>query len=179
VKLRVTLAGRDVLVDLPDLPGVSPRVDGDPAGAEVRRLGPGHYGVLLDGRSFEVLLDLAGGTEGGAGEGLVSVDGRTLPLRVEDERLRAGGAGAGKAGAGGGAGGAVTVAAPMPGRVVAVPVNPGDQVLRGQTVVVLEAMKMESSLATPHPGTVVEVLVSPGQTVQQRQALVRIDGAGG
>jgi biotin carboxyl carrier protein len=73
----------------------------------------------------------------------------------------------------------VTVAAPMPGRVVAIPVSVGDEVQRGQTVVVLEAMKMESSLATPHPGKVVEVLVSPGQTVQQRQALVRIDGEAG
>jgi biotin carboxyl carrier protein len=175
VKLRVTLAGKEVLVDLPDLPGVPPQIDGAPAPAGVRRLGPGHYSVLLDGHSFEVLLDLAGG----GGEGLVSVDGRTLPVQVVDERRRASGAGPGGAGAGAGAGGAVTVAAPMPGRVVAVPVNPGDQVQRGQTVVVLEAMKMESALATPHPGKVVEVLVSPGQTVQQRQALVRIDGEPG
>ena len=63
----------------------------------------------------------------------------------------------------------------MPGRVVAVPVAPGTTVERGQPLVVLEAMKMESALSAPHPGVVTDVLVTPGQTVQQRQPLVRIE----
>ena len=75
-----------------------------------------------------------------------------------------------------GAASGATVVAPMPGRVAAVPVSVGEAVVRGQTVVVLEAMKMESALAAPQPGTVAEVLVTAGQTVQQRHPLVRIVG---
>lgn len=167
MRLRVTLGTRELTVELPDLPGSPPLIDGDATAADLRRIQPGLYSVLLDGRSFEVTLDEGDATR-------VEVDGLTLELQVEDERRRA--ARAGAAGAGGAAGGAVTVGAPMPGRVVAVPVAVGDAVEKGQPVVVLEAMKMESALAAPLAGHVAEVLVSPGQTVQQRQALVRIEG---
>jgi biotin carboxyl carrier protein len=136
------------------------------------------YSVLLDGRSSEVAMEApAEGPEGTGGEepGRVGVDGRWATWSVEDERRHRSRQDAAAAGAGL-SGGMVTVSAPMPGRVVAVPVAPGDAVERGQTVVVLEAMKMESALTTPHTGRVAEVLVSPGQTVRQRQALVRVDG---
>jgi biotin carboxyl carrier protein len=176
VKVRVVLGERDLTVDVPDLPDAPWRVDGAAVPADVRRVAPGIYSVIAGGRSFEVVLeDGEGLTSAAAGEATrLSVDGRTAPVTVEDARRRAvAGAGGGAAGA---RGGLVSVVAPMPGRVVAVPVAPGDQVERGQTVVVLEAMKMESALASPHAGRVAEVLVGPGQTVQQRQVLVRVDG---
>jgi biotin carboxyl carrier protein len=173
VRLRVLAGDREVAVEVPDLPGLPPRVDETPVAADVRRVGPGLYSVLLDGRSFEVALDLRPDRPDEPGE--VTVDGRTMTVSVEDERRRLTRGGAGGVESGGGGGGA-TVAAPMPGRVVAVPVAPGDRVERGQTVVVLEAMKMESALTTPHAGRVAEVLVSPGETVQQRQVLVRVEG---
>ena len=172
MRLRVTLGGRQAVVDLPDLPGAVPGVDEAPLPADLRPVAPGLYSVLLEGRSFEVAIEApAEGEESGR----LSVDGKSASWSVEDERrhrsrLSTGGEG------GATSGGAYTVSAPMPGRVVAVPVAAGDAVARGQTVVVLEAMKMESALTTPHAGRVVEVLVSPGQTVRQRQALVRLDG---
>ena len=129
----------------------------------VRRLRPGLYSVLLDGRSYEVALD---------GE-TAYVDGTAVPIEIEDrlrQALASVAAGAGQAGQG-----SVTVAAPMPGRIVAVPVAPGAAVERGQPLVVLEAMKMESTIAAPSAGTVAEVLVQPGQTVTQRQPLLRLD----
>jgi len=172
VRLRVTLGERQVVVDLPDLPGALPAVDGAPLPADLRPVAPGLYSVLLDGRSFEVAIEAP--AEGEVA-GRLSVDGEAASWTVEDERRHRSRQ---SAAGGGGAtpGGAYTVAAPMPGRVVAVPVAAGDAVSRGQTVVVLEAMKMESALTAPHAGRVVEVLVSPGQTVRQRQALVRLDG---
>lgn len=182
MKVVVTIAGRDVIVDWPD--GGEPLVDGEAVAGDVLRVRPGVYSVLAGGRSYEVTLDsevIGGGAPGEAGapagrDLLVGVDGLTLDVEVEDERGRALRARAGGAGAGAGTAAEFTVVAPMPGRVVAVSVAVGDAVERGQTVVVLEAMKMESALTTPHAGTVAEVLVSPGQTVQQRQPLVKIDG---
>jgi biotin carboxyl carrier protein len=175
VRLRVTLGERELLVVLPDLPGGVPDVDEAPLAADLRPVAPGLYSVLLDGRSFEVAIEAPADGAAGGEAGRLSVDGRSTSWSVEDERRHRSRRGA-AAGESAGGGGAVTIAAPMPGRVVAVPVAAGESVERGQTVVVLEAMKMESALTTPHAGRVVEVLVSPGQTVRQRQALVRVDG---
>jgi len=73
----------------------------------------------------------------------------------------AGGAAAG-AGTGSGAG---QVTVPMQGTVVKVLVNEGDTIEAGQTVCVLEAMKMENNIVSPFAGTVVEVRVGPGSSV--------------
>jgi geranyl-CoA carboxylase alpha subunit len=63
---------------------------------------------------------------------------------------------------------------PMPGIVAAVPVAVGDEVVRGQTVVVLEAMKMMHEIAAGASGRVTSVLVVPGQQVGMRAPLVEI-----
>ncbi len=69
---------------------------------------------------------------------------------------------------------------PMPGTVVAVPVAAGDRVAQGQTVVVVEAMKMEHRLVAPTAGTV-DVVVRAGDRVRLHQLLARVapDGAPG
>ncbi len=65
--------------------------------------------------------------------------------------------------------------APIPGKVVAVNVAPGDQVEPGQSLVVLEAMKMENELAAENGGTVVKVHVAPGDTVGTGAPLVELE----
>jgi acetyl-CoA/propionyl-CoA carboxylase biotin carboxyl carrier protein len=67
------------------------------------------------------------------------------------------------------------VVSPMPGSVIAVQVNSGAEVCEGDVVVVVEAMKMEHSLAAPVSGQV-EVLVSVGDQVKVEQVLARIKG---
>jgi biotin carboxyl carrier protein len=67
-----------------------------------------------------------------------------------------------------------TVNAPMPGLVVAIRVKPGDAVEAGQSVVVVEAMKMQNELATRGAGIVQEVLVAERASVAAGQPLVRI-----
>jgi propionyl-CoA carboxylase alpha chain len=62
---------------------------------------------------------------------------------------------------------------PMPGLVVAVRVKTGDRVYRGQDLVSLESMKMESFVASPCDGEVAEVLAVPGQAVEADEVLVR------
>ncbi len=73
--------------------------------------------------------------------------------------------------------GAVT--SPMQGLVVAVNVAPGDHLSDGETVVVLEAMKMQQPLRAPFAGVVVEVTVEAGATVQAGQLLCRIEPPSG
>jgi propionyl-CoA carboxylase alpha chain len=62
---------------------------------------------------------------------------------------------------------------PMPGLVVAVPVKPGDRVTRGQNLITLESMKMESGVASPVDGTIAEVLVKTGDAIDAGDLLVR------
>jgi len=64
------------------------------------------------------------------------------------------------------------VRAPMPGLVLGLPISAGSDVERGQTVVILEAMKMENDLAAPISGKIKEIRVNKGQTVNQGDVLV-------
>ncbi|MGI5449872.1 biotin carboxylase N-terminal domain-containing protein [Streptomyces sp. CA-243310] len=70
-----------------------------------------------------------------------------------------------------GHGGAGTLAAPMPGTVTVVKVAVGDRVAAGQSLLVVEAMKMEHVISAPHAGTVTELDVTPGTTVAMDQIL--------
>ncbi|QDY80914.1 acetyl/propionyl/methylcrotonyl-CoA carboxylase subunit alpha [Streptomyces qinzhouensis] len=67
--------------------------------------------------------------------------------------------------------GADTLAAPMPGTVTVVKVAVGDEVTAGQSLLVVEAMKMEHTISAPHAGTVTELDVTPGATVAMDQVL--------
>ncbi|MFF6780149.1 acetyl-CoA carboxylase biotin carboxylase subunit [Streptomyces sp. NPDC012510] len=67
--------------------------------------------------------------------------------------------------------GADSLTAPMPGTVTVVKVAVGDEVTAGQSLLVVEAMKMEHVVSAPHAGTVAELDVSPGTTVAMDQVL--------
>lgn len=67
------------------------------------------------------------------------------------------------------------VVAPMPGKVVDVLVNIGDEVLEYQDVLVLEAMKMENTIPSPHQGRVKKISVQKGETVVTQQVLIVLD----
>ena len=68
-----------------------------------------------------------------------------------------------------------TVKAPMPGNVLRFAVKPGDKVTKGQTVVVLEAMKMENSIASDYTGTVKRLLVKEGSNVAADAPMIEIE----
>ncbi|MFI0408561.1 biotin carboxylase N-terminal domain-containing protein [Actinomadura sp. 3N508] len=68
--------------------------------------------------------------------------------------------------------------APMPGTVVRVETEPGADVAAGQTLVVLEAMKMEHRIAAPSAGTVAELNVAAGQQVESGAVLAVIEASG-
>ncbi|WP_027730329.1 acetyl/propionyl/methylcrotonyl-CoA carboxylase subunit alpha [Variovorax paradoxus] len=67
--------------------------------------------------------------------------------------------------------------APMPGKVVSFAVKAGDKVSRGQPLAVMEAMKMEHTIAAPADGTVEELMFSPGEQVAEGDELLRMAAA--
>ncbi|MGW0532145.1 acetyl/propionyl/methylcrotonyl-CoA carboxylase subunit alpha [Streptomyces sp. NPDC003032] len=71
--------------------------------------------------------------------------------------------------------GADALTAPMPGTVTVVKVSPGDRVSAGQSLLVVEAMKMEHVISAPHAGTVTELDVTPGSTVAMDQVLAVVE----
>lgn len=98
----------------------------------------------------------------------VWVNGQTYVLQVPDTKKKA---------KRGGASGHDTLTAQMPGLVRSVAVSVDEIVERGQTLLVLEAMKMEIRIAAPHAGKVAQVCVAAGQAVERGQLLVDIEAA--
>lgn len=68
-----------------------------------------------------------------------------------------------------------TILSPMPGKVVKIPVEVGQQVRKGETVVIVAAMKMESEYKAMKDGVIAEIFVKEDQTIDGNQPLVRID----
>lgn len=69
-------------------------------------------------------------------------------------------------------GGANTIVAPIAGKVLDVKVKVGDTIKKGQTVAVIEAMKLENEVPSAFDGKVVEIKVSKGATVNNKDALI-------
>ena len=123
------------------------------------------YSLIVDGKSYE------GFVYPGETEWEVLLMGRQFPVVVEDERekrLRAA------------AGGSVSEAgefhmkAPMPGMVVSIPVEEGQQIEKGDVLLILESMKMQNELKAPRAGTVGRIRVKTGESVEQRQTLLSV-----
>jgi acetyl/propionyl-CoA carboxylase alpha subunit len=70
-----------------------------------------------------------------------------------------------------------SILSPMPGKIVSVSVKAGDAVTRGQTLLVLEAMKMEHALAAPFDGVVAELSAEAGAQVSEGVVLVKLEAA--
>ncbi len=127
---------------------------------------PGRVHLIAGGRSVFALV-------AARGEGQhVHADGHDAVLRLLDERqrrLRARDAG------GFAADGAQVVRSPMPGKIVAVLVKPGELVEAGRGLVVVEAMKMENELRAAGAGVVSAVRVAAGDRVESNAELVVIE----
>jgi biotin carboxyl carrier protein len=136
---------------------------------EARELEQGEYLLLREGRVYECRVGrAAGAAENGAFE--VTVGRDTYAVALSDpRRLR------GRRVAGGQDAGRAAISAPMPGKVVRVLVEQGQQVEAGQPVVVVEAMKMQNELKSPKAGTVAELRVEQGATVNAGDVLAVIE----
>jgi biotin carboxyl carrier protein len=123
------------------------------------------FSLILDGKSFESFV--YAGDDGWQ----VLLRGRQYQVKVEDERekrLRA------AAGGGVAEGGEFHLKAPMPGLVVAIPVSEGQEIKKGQVLIILESMKMQNELKAPRDGVVNHIKVKPGESVEQKQLLLNL-----
>lgn len=121
--------------------------------------------ILRDGASHEIDVREKDGTFS------VSLRDSTHHIDVLNERQkRMRVAGVGARGAGG-----PELTSPMAGKVVSVEVEEGEAVETGQTVVIVEAMKMENTLKAHKDGTVSKVHVSPGEAVEIGDVLIEIE----
>lgn len=121
------------------------------------------YSVLMNATSHEVVVEERDGMYE------VLMGGRLYNGTVTDERTqlmksRRGGLEADS--------GELSIKAPMPGLIVAIPVNEGQTVTAGQTLVILESMKMQNELKAPRDGTVQRISIKPGETVEQKRVLI-------
>jgi len=123
------------------------------------------FSLILDGKSYESFVYQ------GEEDWDVLLRGRQYQVKVEDEREKRL-----KAAAGGGVveGGEFHLKAPMPGLVVAVLIEEGQEVKKGQVMLILESMKMQNELKAPRDGTVGRVRVKAGESVEQRQTLLSV-----
>ncbi|HVB26205.1 MAG TPA: biotin/lipoyl-containing protein [Ktedonobacteraceae bacterium] len=143
------------------------------ADAKGRVSAGGHYSLIINGISYDIFArHIVKPDENGSQTYEIMLAEQRFEVIVEDEREKALSSSVKAAHEGSEA----RVRAPMPGLVINVPFAVGATVERGQTVVVLEAMKMENDLATPLTGTITAIRVNKGQTVNQGDVLVVVEG---
>ncbi|MBM3152920.1 MAG: biotin/lipoyl-binding protein [Chloroflexi bacterium] len=164
MKYIVTVNEREYTVEIVDerralLDGRVVEVDFEPVGGQPL------YSLLADGKSFEAYVY--------PGEEALQVllMGQLYQVTVEDEREKRLRAAAGGRVA---ESGEYHLKAPMPGLVVAIPVQDGQAVEKGQALVILESMKMQNELKAPRAGVVGRIRVRERDSVEQRQTLLSV-----
>jgi pyruvate carboxylase subunit B len=148
---RVTVAGQVYAASLGTIPGTPLRqllLDGRPSTLAIESLGRGRWALAPGGERWEVEV----------------LDERTRHIRSLS-------AGADRVAV------SQVLKAPMPGLVLKVHVAPGQQVVAGAGLVVLEAMKMENELKSTASATIRSVRVKPGEAVEKGQILVEFEAA--
>lgn len=173
--IKVTLKGKDeqvhIIVDEKehaiDWHQIAPLTPGEKGSIKEG----GRYHLVIGEKSYEVYARRIEET-GEEARYEIQLGEQSFEVSIEDERTKLL-TGTVRAGAGSSA---ARVSAPMPGLVIGTPLEVGSTVAAGQTVAVLEAMKMENDLASPISGTIKEVRIQTGQTVEQGQVLIVIEG---
>ncbi len=136
----------------------SPSVEAPARSARARR-----FNVYVGGQFFEVDVDPVGGDIGAAPVARVASTGPSTTGGAASSRDEAPSEGE------------VQVTAPMPGILVSLAVEVGEQVSEGQPLLVLEAMKMQNTIPSPSGGTVSSLPVAPGVQVTRNQVLAVIE----
>jgi biotin carboxyl carrier protein len=162
MKYATTIGERTYIVEINREGEVT--IDGNTFPVDLQAIDEVTYSLLMSNRSYEALVDTAGD------ELAVLLGGRLYTAQVLDERARR----LSRPGGSSVPSGEVTLKSPMPGLIVAVSVAEGQAVKKGQTVIVLESMKMENELKAPRDGTVSSIKVKVRQSVEQHQPLVVI-----
>jgi acetyl/propionyl-CoA carboxylase alpha subunit len=99
---------------------------------------------------------------------IIRLGGRTFETRLLDPRSQADQSGAGRD----------HVRAPMPGAVVAVHKQAGEEVKRGEAIVTIESMKLQMALTAPRDGVIAELTRKEGETFEKDEAIARLVALG-
>jgi biotin carboxyl carrier protein len=163
MKYITTVNGKQFEIEIAEDGSVT--VNGEPREVDFLPLGPSFYSMIMNHASIEAAI------EEKRGEYEVLIKGRLYEGSVLDERTqlllaRQGGPLTDT--------GEVSIRAPMPGLVVDIMVSEGQEVREGQTLVILESMKMQNELKAPRDGVVQRISTEAGQSVEQKRVLVTI-----
>lgn len=134
--------------------------NGETVSMEILHAESGHLDLLINGQPARAYISADGPRR------WVTLAGQTFLLTKTDGQARRARHAARAAG---------QLTAPMPGLVRAVQVQEGESVAAGQTLVIVEAMKMELKVNAPQAGRVKSLSVRPGQTVERDQILAEIE----
>lgn len=138
---------------------------------DARRFGGGSLSLLIDHQSYDLELEVAQGTTESLGHYNILVRDKLVQLTVRDERHERMGLSPKPFKVEG----HQLLTAPLPGKVVRIFVEPGQEVEEGAPLLVIEAMKMENELRSPKKGRVSAVLVKEGKAVEAGARLVSVD----
>ena len=122
--------------------------------------------VIVNGIEYEVSVDVSED-----GKWHATVEGTTFEVEIPDsgpvvKKKRAGGGKKKKSG---------TVSANIPGKIVTIEVEVGQEVAEGQVILILEAMKMQNEIQAPISGTVTSVNCDEGQSIEANVPLIVIE----
>lgn len=155
-------------------------VNGTQKVVDVEAVGADLFRVRLDGRLVDVSLDDHRDLAHSAVTPAIQARQRVAPAPVASAPAASAPAASAPAAApvapGGAKGGARDkMTAPMPGVILSVDVAPGASVTRGQSLMILEAMKMKNELKAPRDGVIAEIYVTANQQVKFGETLVRFE----
>ena len=124
------------------------------------------FSLILDGKSYEAFVYQEDN------EWKVLLRGNLYTVLVEDEREKRLRAASGSSIA---QASEFHLKAPMPGIIVSIPVELNQDVKAGDTLLILESMKMQNELKSPRDGKVTQILVQAGNSVEKKQTLMSIE----
>lgn len=135
-----------------------------------------NYTITVNGNVYEVTVEEGLTTGAPAAAKMPSVPAPSAPAAPAPSAPKAAPAPAAPVKAANvGSEGDLKVAAPMPGKILGLKVNPGQAVKRGDVLVLLEAMKMENEIVAPSDGTVASVNVAIGDSVEAGATLATLN----
>jgi len=162
---EVTIAEKTYRVELQRVgAGWECKLDGRELPLDVTSAQGGVLSLLLNGKSYEVKQEIAGP------ETNIVVGQERFSVALRDPRsFRS------RRGAGSGEQGVKKITAPMPGKVVRLLAAEGTAVEVGQSVIVIEAMKMQNELKAPKSGVMKKINVAEGAAVEAGQTLAEVE----
>ena len=122
------------------------------------------YTLTVNGVAYDVTVDEKGNGGASAAPAAAPVAKAAAPAATPAPAQKASQAGN------------ISVAAPMPGKILSIKVKEGDSVHSGDVLLVLEAMKMENDIVAPKDGTVVSINTKVGDSVESAQVLIGLQG---